>query len=111
LTLVPGLGPSGGDTYYQLALNVFTKLAIKCKTPSGEMAATLPIDQADSVSFVTCRGMRAVSGTTGPFAPEGLRAVKLEGDGSHLTGSVECALAESGATHRLQWELRRVSPP
>lgn len=110
-TLVPGLGPSGGDTYYQLGLVVFTKLAMKCKSPSGEMAATPPIDQADSVSFVTCRGMRPVAGTTGSFTPEGLRAVKLEGDGNHLTGSVECALPESGGTHRLQWDLRRVAPP
>jgi hypothetical protein len=111
LAFVTGLGPGEGDTYYQIGIVVFTKLVMKCKTPSGGIDAAGVIEQADGLSFITCAGMPSVPGTTSAFTPEGLRAVKVEGDGSRLIGSADCTKPGSNATHRIQWDLRRVREP
>jgi hypothetical protein len=105
LIFIGGFGPSGGDTYYQLGVNVFLQFAKTCRGPEG-MVAGPPLPSVDTMNFVSCSGIPIVPGSdrNGP----GMHAIKVQGDEGQLFGSAECAPPGSRESHRIQWDLRRV---
>lgn len=58
------------------------------------------------MNFVTCSGIPVVPGSN--LNGTGMHAIKLEGDGHHLSGSAGCAPPNSAESHRIQWDLWRV---